>query len=255
MTGKERDNARIEWLKTVKEGNDVILTNHHCMMMNLFGSFFGKASETAEVCTREKIRGVLSDGSIIVGDKVYNNEGRELPLKEFSVGEPVLTEPTEDLINLAARYEVINTAKKVQWELFSDDALNQLTKLLVSESNRIRDERETREKEKKEQEEKKKEEKKNSSIYVDTESVYANIEPTDVISRANIGISSDIISSSLGCSSEKCANYKPNDTWTVTNHPGNAQKIKMSSEYGELNRSSKEFFEKNGQNPPRKEDN
>lgn len=174
MTGKEIQEKNKEWLKTVKEGDEVCLSNSHDQvkmmlggMMGGFGpnSLFGGYTpneppegfeEVVEILT---VRAILPDGCILVGSRIFTADGIQEGLDSESFSSwyyPSLIEPTEELRELAQLLKFSKDIKGVPWRRFNIDVIRQLTQVINEEMNRLNDEylKAEEEKKKKAEEEK-----------------------------------------------------------------------------------------------------
>ena len=220
MTGNEREEKNIEWLKTVKVGDEVCITNTYnltgCilgkMFENSFGHLFGGSKykdegQTDEICEITTIRGILPDGCFVVGTSIYTPKGKLEGDNIASSTEPELFEPTEELRQLAWKFKFSKDVKKIDFRGFTEESVKGLIQIINNEIHRINEE--AKEKNEAEQEEKKKKEEKKAT--------QANSSPllSNEIRISSTDIHSSIIEplelTTRSFCSQTCANYEPKE--------------------------------------------
>ena len=164
MTGKDYKDQNIEWLKTVKVGDEVCVTNTHNVIRKLFGtlfdaSIFGASQdsrESTELCSIHKVRGILPDGSFVVENYIYNPNG-ELEGNHVAIDNKCeLVQPTEELVHLSWKLKFMRDVKLVDFREFSNNSIQKLVTIIneeililkekEDERKRRQEEREAREK-------------------------------------------------------------------------------------------------------------
>ena len=123
----------VEWLSTLKVGDEVCFTNEYNLAYVLFGAL-GDPNKEDRVCKISEVRGILSDGCIVVADTIFNKEGKieNVSKSEFASlsmdGE--LVKPTDKLRELARRLKFIETFKIIDWNKIDTDAMNKIVMII-----------------------------------------------------------------------------------------------------------------------------
>lgn len=143
MTTNDRSKATEEWLKTVKTGDEVCVTNIYDttrFLVNMFNSMvpdnLQNEKSCEDICMISTIRGVLEDGTIIVGDKLFTANGTletNTPMK----GNPSLHPATDELRQLTWRFRFYDSMKTIPWTKFDDSAIVKIIDIINVEIQRI----------------------------------------------------------------------------------------------------------------------
>lgn len=129
------------WLDGLKDGDEVCWTNDG-VAATLFSMMFGMASglgmdnsakPAVTFCRIEKVRGRLSDGSIVVDDKIFTSEGKlpkkhELDTTELTGGE--LYAPTQELREKSEKLKFIETFNRIMWDKISYEVMSKIADIL-----------------------------------------------------------------------------------------------------------------------------
>lgn len=153
MTTLERQEKVTNWLKTVKPGDEVCVTNVYNVRAFINRMFDASIPDSnlkrdinldpnndPNIAIITTIRGVLPDGCIVVDDKIYDQDGKPLSrASEWGKG-PELQPVDDNLRDKAQRYGFINNIGKIDWNKLSTEAMNKITEIIIEEANRIRNE-------------------------------------------------------------------------------------------------------------------
>lgn len=155
MTGAERQEKVTNWLKTVKPGDEVCVTNVY-NMTSLINRMLDISMPDPDIKKEVKsnpnndpnfaiittIRGILPDGCIVVDDQIYNSDGKPTSRASKWVRGPELHPVDDNLRDKAQRYDFINNIGKIDWNKLSTNSMNKITEIIIEEANRIKNEEE-----------------------------------------------------------------------------------------------------------------
>lgn len=140
MTIKETKLSREEWIKSIKVGDEVCVTNSYNISVMLgfsLEAFTGKNENTAprEICEIKNVRGILEDGAIIVDDTVYKPDGT--PENKEDKNAPELYPVTDELREKMWRLKFSNDIKNIDWSKVSSDGIEKIIDIINDEIKRI----------------------------------------------------------------------------------------------------------------------
>lgn len=168
MTPAEREEARREWLSNAKVGDEVCISNiNDSMIDTIFDDMLGfKEIDSPRVCIINIIRGILPDGSYVVGNDIFDHEGMLVTGKNNNYLQvPKLCEPTDERKNIAWRNKFKKDITEINWDNIDNEGIHAIILALNDAIKRkeIADEQAAKEREeaariKAEEEEKKKQE-------------------------------------------------------------------------------------------------
>lgn len=145
MTIEERVNKNKEWLKTLKVGDEVCISNTYDIVKKhiepFFGSIFGGSPVVGpkevheEICIIANVVAVLDDHSIVAAEEIFSPGGKEL--NKLSSRKLELYEPTDELRDLAFRLKFTNDIKNIDWKKISAECIRKIITTINEEIDRI----------------------------------------------------------------------------------------------------------------------
>lgn len=132
MTFKEQEEQIEEWIKTLKVGDEVCITNRgntiDNIIDNMFAQCLGANIQGEIVCKIEIIEGILSNGGVVVGDVIYNQEGQA---KGHKITNPLprLFPITDELKELAWKMKFSENIKNTEWSKFPVNTIAKIMKI------------------------------------------------------------------------------------------------------------------------------
>lgn len=182
MTYAEKKLERNEWLKSLKVGDEVCVTNEgsissklfSTMMGGIMGGFFGGPTSSKEdsavpqlICGITKVRAVLPDGHLLIENGmiftlegvVENVEGTAVQAAFGAVEIWPADDKNKDIAWRLQFHSAISKFGWEQWKLFSRESIEKMIDIINSETLRIEDEKKAEEQARKEAAEKAEEEK------------------------------------------------------------------------------------------------
>lgn len=212
MTTNERTQAAAEWLKTVKPGDEVCVTNKYNVtkyLSDLFNTMvptnLQNEKSGEDICHITTIRAVLEDGSVVVGNKLFNSDGTLAENTPMS-GNPSLHPVTDELRTLEWRYKFYKAIEGIGWEKVSDETISAMIDLINKETVAKQEAAEKEKQEKEEQAAREAEERKNNAVDI------AN----SMVSTINNTMSENIITTNV----KRCPDC-PNHNKEEENKDGN----------------------------------
>jgi hypothetical protein len=155
MTQAERNAANTEWLKTIKKGDEVILSNVHDWTRFMLGSMFSgfpssgaNPTSVEEICEVHTIHGFLKcddpehpEDLIILnlgGDslreadlRLYDRDGKECGVDNSVLGgRPSLVQPTDELIELSRKIKFQKEIRNIYWKPFKWETIQAILNIL-----------------------------------------------------------------------------------------------------------------------------
>lgn len=151
MTIQETKISRDEWIKSIKVGDEVCVTNSYNISVMLgfsIEAFTGKTENDVpiEICEIRNVRGVLDDGAIIVDDSIYKSDGT--PEKKEGRYAPELYPVTDELRENAWRVKFYNDIRNINWKKVSSEGIEKMIDIINSEIQRIEAEEKSKQLEK-----------------------------------------------------------------------------------------------------------
>lgn len=137
------DKDRKEFLKSIKVGDEVCITNEYNMIESLFGSLLEESMKSSLVCEIHKVRGILDDGAIVIDDKIYNGDTGVYTSNHENEVNLEIQPVDEENRHQAWRETTSNILKKIDWFKISDEAIRGFIIIINEESERIKNERTT----------------------------------------------------------------------------------------------------------------
>lgn len=128
MTIQERKEQRAEWIKTIKPGYQVCVTN----IFKPSPSF----DTDSQICEFDRVRGILEDGTIIVGSVVYKADGTP----EDDDVETELFQVTEEMLEARWRLTFYQTVRCIDWKRFTSDGIEKIIEIINEEIKKIEEE-------------------------------------------------------------------------------------------------------------------
>lgn len=150
MTKAEKEEARLEWLKGVKIGDEVCITDIDNTSSLYTLLYTTKSYDPECVCIISTIRGILDDGCFVIDNDIYTEEGKLIGSHSNQLaGTVVICEPTDKLRNIAWRKKFQESIKEVNWSNIDDEAITEIISSInkAVERKRIIDEQVAKEKE------------------------------------------------------------------------------------------------------------
>lgn len=145
MTEKERHEKVAEWLKTVKAGDKVCVTNVYNRnllllmrgLMNLEGvdPRTGQITDE-EICYLTTIRGVLPDGCVVVDNTIYDHDGKMIGRDDLN-GNPSIHPVTDELITESEITMFCESIRNIDWKKFEYNSLLEISNVIEREVKRI----------------------------------------------------------------------------------------------------------------------
>lgn len=134
MTMKELEELRTKWIKTIKVDDEVCITN----IFNIIDDVLQSATlfdnnnhhQEEKFCFISKVRAILSNGDIVVDDKVYGPDGS---FKRMG-STPVLYPPVDELRTEAWRYSFYCAIEVIDWKEFSNEAIADIINIINRET-------------------------------------------------------------------------------------------------------------------------
>lgn len=125
MTIQERKEQRAEWIKTIKPGYQVCVTNIFKPSLSF--------DTDSQICEFDRVRGILEDGTIIVGSVVYKADGTP----EDDDVDTELFQVTEEVLEARWRLRFYNDVKAIDWSRLSTDGIGKIIDVINEEIKKI----------------------------------------------------------------------------------------------------------------------
>lgn len=173
MTIQEQKEQRAEWIKTIKPGDEVCVTNIFKPLLSF--------DPDSQICEFDKVRGILEDGTIIVGNIVYKADGTP----EDDDVDTELFQVTEEVLEARWRLRFYNDVKAIDWSRLSTDGIGKIIDVINEEIKKIEEE----EKRKKAEEAAQKAKVESEAVVIDSAKsheplISSYVQPTDIDSLA-----------------------------------------------------------------------
>lgn len=111
-----------EWISTLEVNSEVCISNIWDLTSNQISDFWISYDEK-HICIITKIRGILEDGSIVVGGDIFNSNGVLENYNPTQEHIPVLCPINDDLLKLAWRHRFYDQMNEIDWRKVDDDTV------------------------------------------------------------------------------------------------------------------------------------
>lgn len=128
MTIQEQKEQRAEWIKTIKPGDEVCVTNIFKPLLSF--------DPDSQICEFDKVRGILEDGTIIVGNIVYKADGTP----EDDDVDVELFQVTEEVLEARWRLRFYSDVKAIDWSRLTSEGIGKVIDVINEEIKKIEEE-------------------------------------------------------------------------------------------------------------------